>query len=1152
MERRLRVIARALLVFAFGGMLFGVDAVRAIEAGVVNGEQVPPPPPAVEGEAQREKSTATVLLPGQSEATALSDAWVQPSAPVVADAESVEATEAVVTAPSAAQSFPYWYLAFGIAALLLLIVIAVRVLGGRRGIAMVGIPLLVVASLGLAYWLQVRPQASVLGANVTVTRGRDGSFSCTVRPSATAQVSANDDQTLAAMKGSIESTNRLLKANATLRSRSLTAANAAAWQLGQRKAQLLALAEADPAAAQATMLSDTDRVSLKQYGNCVEAPIITEGTAQTTIAESFSATGEEIADRELVTLTQSNGQELVLHAASPIGQGEQQVQGYRIDNQVVVTAATSKNGQWGSGPSPMAAVGSGRQRTLVVPVNFVGKNGQPIPLPADYTFDTFKRVFVDEIIPFYHESSNGRLTLEPTIVDEVVLSENPFNSAYPLQNVNRFGAAVVTEIVRAKKLDVRQFDKLMIFAPNAWAEVNYDPGVHWDGYGSLGDKEYAIDPDGDGSFEKIYLGTASILRAATDQVSPGRTRFVAAHEFGHALGAHHANLYACHDMRTGCVGVNRIGESQEVTSLEYGNRFGMMGNPMLYTTGQMLDDPAPLKDMRGWYTAQDVQEVRVSGEYTVRPLEGTSAQGPIALRIPRDRNDVSKGHLYVEYRKDPRITSVYPEVGQGALLNFTNDYPYHADLLVPDPSVQYKFYIHDDTFSKATLKPDDAPFGDGESGITVDVLSATEGELRVAVTLAESAIEKVPVRIIGPDAGATTTGSPQLQFKVERFGEFRIKYVVELTDAEGRVFTYDQRTHLQGWAGGYDPAGSGYGAWDTPVFTPPELPAGTYSWRVKGIVTHTTEDNAPFVVAGDFSEPWSFVVPAPESHFLLQVQAPHGPANTVVQKFVGSETVAAARAALTGAQPQRMPSGKLMKAASLLNPTWSWSWEPSSVRLLPAATSPCNADPANLELMLGKWMQAEYCPSALRVTRELGAQVPAKTHELRLTANEWKLVEVPGADMRLSAAGGSLLSSGKLLIFAFDPAKGAYSKIVNPAYVFKTGEGYMVLSRETTTLSFTGNEAYSDTLHLKQGWNLVTVPGDVKRVIASVYDGATYHTPAQAVAGRVVWKTVYTEDYSSGSYKYLPADFATFGDGTLPERSAVWVLANKEVVLQFK
>lgn len=1073
----------------------------------------------------------------------------------VESVETISLSQTPTTAVAAGQ--PWLWVTIALVGLVVLAMV-VRQFGIRQVIKF-GLPIAVIGGIAVAVFMQIRPQASTVGSDATVTlvQRTDGTFECRVTDTTSTALSdeANTEQLKSAIVASNDQVSEATDDPTQVRTNQQLALETGR-ELAERKAQLLELAEADPAAAAEVVLADDERAALSaQYADCVEAPTIVTGKVETRIMESFGAEGEEIASRAYQSLTADDGQVLALHSEEPLGSGEQGIQGFRMDSEVIVTATDArKNELWGSGPSPMAAVGSGEQRTLAVLVNFVGPDGQPLPLPTDYTAEKFAEVFLGEIAEFYHEQSNGRLTIRGDVTDWLTLSENPFLTTPSMLASQAFEDLVITSIMQSGRHDIHAYDKLVVFSPNTWKGLAYDPFLHWDGFSTLGESDHFVDPDGDGTSENIAIGVASLLKASPDTVDPGRSKFVIAHEFGHALGAHHANLYGCHDMRSDCIATDRSGFSLDFTSFEYGNRFGMMGNPILYREGEMLDDPAPLKDMRGWYSEADVQEVRASGEYIVRPLEGTSEQGPIALRIPRDRNDVSHGYLYVEYRQDPRITSLYPEVGQGALLNFTNDLMFHSDLLVPDPSVPILDRLFGDTFSKATLTADDAPFVDKETGITVDVVEANAATgLRVAVTLAESAIDPVPVRLDAPEANFVGDATPTFKLGVDRQGAFFVKYRIQITDAQDATIIYDQLQDPVPWLGRtFD--SDAYVPGQIASFTPPALPPGKYTWRAQAVATYTAEDNDPFVREGDYSEPRSFEIATPEAYFLFQVQAPHGPANNVVQKLVGVDVVKAARAALAGGAANSVPKGALIKAPNADNPTWGWSWSTSSLEFIAASNSTCAGDVSALEVQLATWNNADFCPTNLKVAQELGTTLPAKQFQLTLPRNQWRLVEVPGANMRLSADSAAVLASGKLHLFKYLSSHGTYDKITDPSYSFQTGEGYIVLSTEGVTLTFEGTEAYANTLHLRQGWNLVSIPSDTKLRLASVYSKSrTYQSPQAAVESKVLYGTAFAAGYSeSGAFSnYVPVRLSELSDIPSVERQAVWMLANEDALLQF-
>jgi hypothetical protein len=168
------------------------------------------------------------------------------------------------------------------------------------------------------------------------------------------------------------------------------------------------------------------------------------------------------------------------------------------------------------------------------------------------------------------------------------------------------------------------YDRIII----GWAPFNencisefYD--FQWSGRGELG-KYFRLTSDGDAYFSVIYLNGYLDLRTI-------------AHEFGHNLGAGHANDIEC---GSESIGGGSHGESGCIR-IEYGDTFDIMGN-----NGGNFG--AKFKDQFGWYDDDDLLEVDGdnTGEYFLGMFDGDLS--PKAIKFARYEGNSLLGHYYLE------------------------------------------------------------------------------------------------------------------------------------------------------------------------------------------------------------------------------------------------------------------------------------------------------------------------------------------------------------------------------------------------------------------------------------------------------------------------------------------------------------------------
>ncbi len=244
---------------------------------------------------------------------------------------------------------------------------------------------------------------------------------------------------------------------------------------------------------------------------------------------------------------------------------------------------------------------------------------------------------------YFREVSYGAVNVEGTIFDN--------NGAWytidaPKRDPDGFSCNFLDTAQKAvaasdSAIDFLQFDLLMIFTNGTIS------GVCSVGGGVAGAKTTLVTGEGERTMGVSiqYDG----LRAAK-------------HEFGHLLGAGHANFWDCADgtvLYGGC------------TSVEYGDQYSIMGFGSEFHMNGME------KDLLGWFAEGQVQTVTKDGEFTITPLEENDGKAKV-IKVPRAR-DASGAVLdwyYLEYRQEigfdasPVNWLTKYKVNEGVLIHF--------------------------------------------------------------------------------------------------------------------------------------------------------------------------------------------------------------------------------------------------------------------------------------------------------------------------------------------------------------------------------------------------------------------------------------------------------------------------------------------------
>ena len=238
--------------------------------------------------------------------------------------------------------------------------------------------------------------------------------------------------------------------------------------------------------------------------------------------------------------------------------------------------------------------------------------------------DPVKKIerYIPVLQKFISEASYGKLNIEYDIL--------PVSVSIPYKTFDNLcwtAAEMMFPNIKNREFSEEEYDKIFFITPPLGCS-NISGAVD-----KIGGKF--------GFIRSLYLGDRIPLGTIT-------------HEFGHALGAIHAQTMDC--------GTSIISDS--CFEDPYGSLFDVMGNSK---TGHLGDLSSVNKEKMGWLSAdseQTIQEISSNGIYHLTPLE-TSDPGVKGLKLKFDHPALDGMHwLYIDYRTVSRGPKI-----QGIVLN---------------------------------------------------------------------------------------------------------------------------------------------------------------------------------------------------------------------------------------------------------------------------------------------------------------------------------------------------------------------------------------------------------------------------------------------------------------------------------------------------
>ncbi len=244
---------------------------------------------------------------------------------------------------------------------------------------------------------------------------------------------------------------------------------------------------------------------------------------------------------------------------------------------------------------------------------------------------------------FYRESSYGKSEMTGDAYGWYLLPDSILTR--PGQDAGVPGTQELAQIIQDHNIDLSKYDHVV------WL-MNTEDGFVGAGMGTIDRNDYSI-------LRKVYkFGTCFIHAAGRTSagLSANGMDYVLCHELGHNLNLDHPDLW---DPTTDSFFAN----GSPVDVMSYGSS---QGGGYLHT--------ALHKKQLGWLDSTNILEIRQTGDYTLRPLEGSLGMRGAEIFA----SDTTRFGVMLEYRNgtgfDSGMKSMLPENTRGIIANVSWGY----------------------------------------------------------------------------------------------------------------------------------------------------------------------------------------------------------------------------------------------------------------------------------------------------------------------------------------------------------------------------------------------------------------------------------------------------------------------------------------------
>ncbi len=264
-------------------------------------------------------------------------------------------------------------------------------------------------------------------------------------------------------------------------------------------------------------------------------------------------------------------------------------------------------------------VNSREQNVLVVLVDEASNSSDTNKLTKKDIEDRFFGFQNESISSFFRESSYGQMSVSGKVINSVKVPNLCSTNSNGFSSYKKNTQRILNQLIK-QKISINNYDSF-VFLLDEGSQISHScfaQGVQ--GYGSIGKTELKL---------KKNKKKASFIFLASKSLN----KFYLEHEFGHILGARHANSYYCRGESTG--------DDSKCSEIEMGDPHSIMGNLAKEDFGALR------KEQFNWLKKNQIKEIKDSfkGRIKLSALDDNS-QGLKLIKIP-----TRTGYYAIEFRK---------------------------------------------------------------------------------------------------------------------------------------------------------------------------------------------------------------------------------------------------------------------------------------------------------------------------------------------------------------------------------------------------------------------------------------------------------------------------------------------------------------------